>query len=98
MTFASRLIVRVLQGVFFIWRWALAPVFGNSCRFEPTCSRYAAESLERHGVVRGSWLSIRRIVRCNPWGGAGYDPVPPIMTPCRHGHPADEHDAAATRS
>jgi len=46
------------------------------CRFEPTCSHYAEEAIETHGLIRGGWLSVRRIVRCNPWGGSGWDPVP----------------------
>ena len=54
---------------------ALLP--GSGCRFHPTCSAYAAESLARHGVMRGGWLACRRICRCHPWGGSGDDPVPP---------------------
>lgn len=46
------------------------------CRYAPSCSYYAMEALERHGVVRGGWLSLRRILRCQPWGGHGFDPVP----------------------
>jgi uncharacterized protein len=46
------------------------------CRYEPTCSAYALEALERHGAVRGIWMSLRRVVRCGPWGGFGFDPVP----------------------
>ena len=47
-----------------------------TCRYDPTCSAYALEALERHGAVRGSWLTLRRLLRCHPWGGVGWDPVP----------------------
>jgi putative membrane protein insertion efficiency factor len=56
-------------------RW-LSPALPPMCRYEPTCSRYAYEAVERYGVVKGSWLAIRRLLRCTPWGGSGYDPVP----------------------
>lgn len=59
------------------YRLFLSPWLGHSCRFQPSCSAYAIEALETHGPLRGSWLSVCRIVRCNPWGGSGYDPVPP---------------------
>ena len=48
------------------------------CRFTPTCSNYALEAVELHGALKGSWLALRRILRCHPWGGCGYDPVPPV--------------------
>lgn len=48
----------------------------SSCRYDPSCSTYALEALERHGAVRGAWLTIRRLGRCHPWGGTGWDPVP----------------------
>ncbi|OLE33783.1 MAG: membrane protein insertion efficiency factor YidD [Alphaproteobacteria bacterium 13_1_20CM_3_64_12] len=54
----------------------LAPVVPPSCRFYPSCSRYAAEAVERHGPWRGLSLACRRLLRCHPWGGSGYDPVP----------------------
>ncbi len=59
------------------YRHFISPVFPNSCRHIPTCSEYAIEALKVHGVVKGSFLAIWRILRCNPWGTHGYDPVPP---------------------
>jgi len=69
---------------FFIraYQWTVSPVLswlggpGSGCRFEPTCSAYFLEAAETHGVVRGSWMGLKRLVRCQPWGGQGYDPVP----------------------
>lgn len=58
------------------YRYAISPLTPPCCRFTPTCSQYALEALKKHGAFRGSWLTVRRICRCHPWGGSGYDPVP----------------------
>lgn len=60
-----------------LYRVAISPWLGWNCRFDPSCSSYAIEALQCHGLFRGGWLAIRRIGRCHPWGGSGYDPVPP---------------------
>jgi putative membrane protein insertion efficiency factor len=59
------------------YRLILSPWVGHGCRFQPTCSAYALESLDRHGALQGGWLTVLRICRCHPWGGSGFDPVPP---------------------
>jgi uncharacterized protein len=59
------------------YRLLLSPFFGQHCRFYPTCSSYAREAIEVHGSLKGSWLALRRIVRCGPWHPGGPDPVPP---------------------
>ncbi|MCE9620370.1 MAG: membrane protein insertion efficiency factor YidD [Planctomycetes bacterium] len=61
---------------------ALSPWLGGRCRFEPTCSHYAMEAFRIHGARRGSWLALRRLARCHPWGGAGPDPVPSTRRVC----------------
>ena len=67
----------ILRAAIRAYQWILAPVLGANCRYEPSCSAYAYEALGVHGPLRGSWLAICRIARCHPWGGFGYDPVPP---------------------
>jgi len=59
-----------------LYRLTISPWLGANCRYQPTCSEYALEALREHGAFRGTWLAARRIGRCHPWGGSGYDPVP----------------------
>lgn len=60
-----------------LYQIMLSPYLGQNCRYIPTCSAYAIEALQKHGLLKGSWLAVKRIFRCNPWwGGSGYDPVP----------------------
>ncbi len=59
-----------------IYKWVLSPLLPNACRFVPTCSEYGVEALKKHGLLKGGWLTLKRIGRCQPWGGSGYDPVP----------------------
>lgn len=70
-SFPARLTSRGVRGYQWLFAGRVSP-----CRYVPTCSSYALEALEVHGFVRGSWLSIRRLGRCHPWGGSGWDPVP----------------------
>jgi len=59
-----------------IYQIFISPFFPDSCRFIPTCSSYSIEALKKHGIIKGVWLTIRRISRCHPWGDHGYEPVP----------------------
>jgi putative membrane protein insertion efficiency factor len=73
--------MRKIIGRFFIllirfYQYALSPLLPNSCRFTPTCSQYGVEAFKKHPPFKALWLTIKRIGRCNPWGGSGYDPVP----------------------
>ncbi len=58
------------------YQLCISPLTPPSCRFTPTCSQYALEALRKYGLLKGSWLAIKRLARCHPWGGSGYDPVP----------------------
>ncbi len=72
MKLARRLAIRLVRG----YQLLVSPLLGNNCRFQPTCSQYCIEALEKFGVWRGSWLTLRRLSRCHPWGGSGFDPLP----------------------
>ena len=71
----------LLIGIIQLYRWFVSPLLGPNCRYYPSCSCYAQESIERHGALRGAWLGARRILRCHPWHPGGYDPVPDAITP-----------------
>ena len=77
MTVVQRLLMGVVKG----YRLFLSPWLGSACRFEPTCSAYSLQALELHGAAIGSYLTVRRLVRCHPWCDGGLDPVPPLATP-----------------
>jgi uncharacterized protein len=68
----ARLLILIARG------WQIGPsiLLPSSCRYQPSCSAYAIEALSRYGAIKGGWLSLKRIVRCHPWGGHGFDPVP----------------------
>jgi putative membrane protein insertion efficiency factor len=63
-------------GLIKIYQWIISPWLGPKCRFTPSFSQYAVEALKKHGLLKGLWLYVKRISRCHPWGGHGYDPVP----------------------
>lgn len=68
-------------GLVALYQRALSPYWPSACRFTPTCSHYAREAMEMHGVGKGGWLTIKRLARCAPWGGRGFDPVPGRASP-----------------
>ena len=72
MTWMARLLRAFVRG----YQLLVRPLLPGACRYEPSCSRYALDALERHGAMAGSWLAVRRILRCHPWSEGGYDPVP----------------------
>lgn len=68
---------RILIGVIRVYQMAISPWTPTACRFMPTCSTYAMDAIDAHGVARGGLLAVKRVGRCHPWGGFGMDPVPP---------------------
>ena len=74
----------VLIALLRAYRFAISPLYGQVCRYHPSCSAYALEAVTVHGSIKGSWLAVRRVARCNPWARGGYDPVPPRS---QHGPP-----------
>jgi len=75
------LLIGLLRG----YQYLISPLLGNHCRFYPSCSRYAVEAIETHGVVRGTRFALQRLLRCHPWHPGGYDPVPGTSDDISHG-------------
>jgi putative membrane protein insertion efficiency factor len=71
-----RLIKKIFIGIIRVYQWTIGPVIGETCRFYPSCSHYGVEALQKHGALKGSWLTVKRICRCHPWNPGGVDPVP----------------------
>ncbi len=86
-----KVISLLLRGLVRLYRWTISPILAPRCRFLPTCSEYAIDAIDRHGPLAGGWLALKRIARCHPWGGWGYDPVPGTGAP----RDADDRHAAA---
>lgn len=68
----SKILIWLIKG----YQYLISPLLGNHCRFTPSCSHYACQALGKHGVMRGLWLTVRRVLRCHPWHTGGHDPVP----------------------
>jgi len=77
MRLLRKMIVLILLALIKVYQLVISPWLGaNKCRYTPTCSEYAGEAIQKHGALKGTWLAIRRLLSCAPWGGHGYDPVP----------------------
>ena len=76
-----------------LYQWVLSPLLPRSCRFAPSCSEYAAEAVLAHGLIKGVQLVVARLLRCHPWGGHGYDPVPPAASSAEAPLARPERDA-----
>lgn len=68
----SKLLIAFIR----FYQYSISPLLGANCRYSPTCSQYGIEAVKKHGPFKGAWLSLKRFLSCNPWGGSGYDPVP----------------------
>ncbi|SDD92606.1 membrane protein insertion efficiency factor YidD [Riemerella columbipharyngis] len=72
----NRIITAPAIAMIKFYQYAISPWLGKNCRYTPTCSQYTLQALREYGLIKGMWLGIKRISRCHPWGGSGYDPVP----------------------
>ncbi|MDO9600174.1 MAG: membrane protein insertion efficiency factor YidD [Azoarcus sp.] len=87
----------LLRGLIRGYQLFISPLLGPRCRFYPTCSHYALEAIDTHGALKGSWLALRRVLRCHPWHPGGLDPVPPRCGCEHHTDHHTDHDAGAPR-
>ncbi|MFC0322301.1 membrane protein insertion efficiency factor YidD [Gallibacterium melopsittaci] len=78
MATTSTFLKKILIGLIRLYQLFISPLIGPRCRFTPTCSQYGIEAIQLHGVIKGGWLTVKRILKCHPFGSSGYDPVPPI--------------------
>jgi uncharacterized protein len=76
MRFLKSIIQALLLGLVRLYQMLISPWLPNACRYSPTCSQYAIEAIQKYGPIKGTWLAMKRIGSCHPWGGSGYDPVP----------------------
>ncbi len=76
MNILKKIIVFVLVGIVRFYQRAISPLYPATCRYTPTCSQYMIDAIKEHGIFKGTWMGLKRIGRCHPWGGSGYDPVP----------------------
>ena len=72
----KKIISKILIGFIKFYQYSISPLIGVNCRYSPTCSHYSVDAIKKHGPLKGGWLSLKRFISCNPWGGDGYDPVP----------------------
>lgn len=72
----KNLLSKLIIGLIKLYQVTLSPYIGRACRYTPTCSNYGIEAIQKHGPFKGFWLTLKRVLSCNPWGGSGYDPVP----------------------
>ena len=72
----KNLLSKLMIGLIKLYQVTLSPYIGRACRYTPTCSNYGIEAIQKHGTFKGFWLTLKRVLSCNPWGGSGYDPVP----------------------
>ena len=72
----KEILAKLMIGIILIYKKAISPLLMPACRYHPTCSEYGIQAITKHGPLKGGWLTIKRIVSCNPWGGHGHDPVP----------------------